>query len=61
MNNITFGEKIIVIVKLENKIIGEIRKDKDRMFRYWPKSKGRKISGDPYPSVFSCKKSLLGD
>jgi hypothetical protein len=45
----------LVIVLLDGKVVGEIRKDEDG-HRYYPK--GRKVGGESFATLTACKLSL---
>lgn len=46
------------IVKLDGKIVGEIRKATEG-FQYFPK--GQKVGGAIWPSLAGCKRDIEGD
>jgi hypothetical protein len=48
------GTKINVL--LDNKIVGAIKKNKESLFQYFPKSS--KSAGQPFKSLLEVKKSL---
>lgn len=55
---ITYEDKTIIIVKLDGKRVGEIRKGADDLYRYFPK--GKKEGGAPFVYLENCKASIEG-
>ncbi len=55
MPDITYSAKLVIVVKLLEKVVGEIRHDPDG-WRYYPK--GSKTGGEAFADLPACQKSL---